>query len=157
MAQECTIPCDARALQSALQKRYFGDETYRRVPVIGAALALVLVAVALPLFAPVVTGVVLAGWAIAGAAIVAGQAWLGAAAPARQALPEELRRLVEANAARMHAPRVAALRQRAAALSLDQPNFDTFATRLLQDLREATGEAWRCPCRKRRLPLPLPL
>lgn len=54
----------------------------------------------------------------------------------------------------MHAPRVADLQKRVSVLSLGQPNFDLFATRVLQDLREATGEAWRCPCRKRRLPLP---
>jgi hypothetical protein len=72
-------------------------------------------------------------------------------------MPAELARLVEENAGRIHAARLPDLRQRAAALSLDQPNFATWATRLLLDLREATGEAWRCPCPKRRLPIPLPL
>ena len=155
MAEGCTIPCNARALRASLQGRLFSDETYSRLPVLGAAL---LIAVAGPvialLIAPPITAVVLAGWGLLGAAIVLGQAWLGAATPAERAMPAELRRLVEANTARIHPPRVASLQERAAVLSLDQPNFGAYATRLLQDLREATGEAWRCPCRKRRLPLP---
>lgn len=153
----CTIPCSAKALQAQVHGRLFGDLIFARLPVIGAALALLVggTAVAL-LVGPVVTAVILAGWCIVGLAAVVGQAWLGASRPAREALPAELRRLVEQNAGRLHVARAPELRARAGALSLDQSNFDTYATHLLLDLREATGEAWRCPCRKRRLPLPLP-
>ena len=68
--QECTIPCDARELQAALQRRRFGDETFGRLPVIGAALLLAVASPALVLVAPVVTAVVLAGWGLLGAAAV---------------------------------------------------------------------------------------
>lgn len=156
MDQACTIPCNARALQTLVQRRLFGDETYRRLPVLGGVLVIVAAAVAALLLANAATALVLVGWGLIGAGIVLAQAWLGAATPAREAVPREMRRLVEDNAARIHTARVGAFHARAAALSLDQPNFDTNATLLLQDLREATGEAWRCPCRKRRLPLPLP-
>ena len=157
MAQDCTIPCNARALQGAIHRRLFGDETFNRLPVIAGALALGIISPVVIVFAPAITGIVLAGWFFLGAAIAVGQAWLSAGAPARQAMPGELVRLVEANAGRIHSPRTAALRERAAALSLNEGNFATQATRLLQELREATGEAWRCPCRKRRLPIPIPL
>lgn len=156
MAQACTIPCSAAVLQRRLQQRLFGDETFNRLPVLGTALLLGIASPVALVFAPAVTAIVLAGWGFLGAAVVLGQAWLGAATPARRALPAELLRLIDANADRIHPPRAAALRERAAALRLEQPNFDTYVTRVLQDLREATGEAWRCPCRKRRLPIPLP-
>lgn len=147
MAHDCTIPCNARALQAALQRRHFGDETYRRLGVLlGVPLLAVGGAAVALLVAPAVTAIVLAGWAIVGPLVALGQAWLGAVHPARRAMPEELVRLVETNAPRIHPPRAAELRQRAAALRLEQPNFDAGATRLLQELREATGEAWRCPC-----------
>lgn len=148
------IPCTAAALQAGQQQRLFGDELYTRLPVIGAALLLAIVSPMVLIVAPAVTAIVLVGWGLLGAAVVLGQSWLGAAGPARRALPAELVRLVDANAERMHPPRAAVLRERAASLSLDRPNFDTYATRLLLDLREATGEAWRCRCPKRRLPLP---
>jgi hypothetical protein len=157
MATKCSIPCNAAALRTALQTRLFGDETYRRLPVIGGALVLGLISPATLLVAPAVTAIVLGAWCLVGIAVVLGQAWLEAATPARREMPAELARLVEANAARIHPPRLPELRDRAAALNLNQPNFDTWASRLLHDLREATGEAWRCPCRKRRLPLPLPM
>ena len=157
MAQKCTIPCNARALQARLHERLFGDEVYRRLPVLGGALLLGLVSPVVLLFAPAVTAIVLAGWSLVGLVVVLGQAWLGAAAPARRSMPEELVRLVEANAPRIHPPRLAVRGDRSGALSMDQRNFDTFATRLLLAVREATGEAWRCPCRKRRLPIPLPM
>jgi hypothetical protein len=152
MAQDCTIPCNARLLRAALQRRFFGDQLFERLPAIGVALLVGLASPVVLLFTPAVTAIVLAGWCLIGLAIICGQAWLGAATPALRAMPSELVRLVEDNAPRIHPPRVAELRARAAALSLDAPNFGTFATRLLQDLREATGEAWRCPCPKRRLP-----
>jgi hypothetical protein len=158
MASDCTIPCNARALQAGLRSRLFSDETFRRMPVVlGAPAVGIVVAAAVLLVAPPVTAIVIVGWALVGAMVAFGQAWLSTAMPARLAMPGELARLVEENAGRIHEPRLPELRQRAAALNLDQPNFDTWATRVLQDLREATGEAWRCPCPKRRFPLPLPL
>lgn len=156
MAQDCTIPCDAAALRRALHRQRFGDSMAGRTPIVAMALLIAVVSPILVVVAPAVTAIILALWGLVGAAVVAGQAWLDAAAPARQAMPDELAALVEANAARIHESRVPTLRARAAALSLAQPNFDTNATYLLRDLREATGEAWRCPCAGRRLPVPLP-
>jgi hypothetical protein len=154
MAQACTIPCNARAMRAVLQQEKFGDELFNRLPVIGVALLIGIAGIALLPVIPVASAAVVAGWGFIGAAVVAAQAWLAAGPPAYQAMPAELVRLVEVNTTRMHAPRVADLQKRVSVLSLGQPNFDLFATRVLQDLREATGEAWRCPCRKRRLPLP---
>jgi hypothetical protein len=151
--EQCTIPCDARGLVQSLQTRGFGDAVYDRLPVIGVAL-LVLVAAPFVLVAAAgagVTAVVLVGWALVGLVVVVGQAWLGAAGPARVGIQGELLRLIETNAARIHPPRVALLRERAEALRPGHPYFDSAVTRILQDLREATGEAWRCPCAKRRI------
>jgi hypothetical protein len=156
MAADCSIPCSAQALYLHLRGRMFGDGTYERLPVIGGAIVLGIAGVVVALLvAPAVTAVVVALWAALGVLVAFGQAWLGSGTPARLAMPDELVRLVEANAERIHPSRVPALRERAARLSLGQPNFDTYATHLLLDLREATGEAWHCPCPKRRLPLPL--
>lgn len=154
MAGECTIPCNASALRAGLQRQKFGDESYNRLPAIGAALLVGFIGILLLPLIPVAAAIVVACWGFVGAAVIVGQAWLAAGIPARASVPDELLRLVEANTVRMHPPRVAALHERVSMLSLGQPNFDLFATRVLQDLREGTGEAWRCPCRKRRLPLP---
>lgn len=156
MAGDCTIPCSAGRLGLSLQTRMFGDLVYDRLFVVGMGLVLMLASPAVLLVAPAITAIVLAGWGAAALAIVVGQAWLGTATPAREAMPLELRRLVEANASRIHPSRVDAMRARAASLDLTHPAFDAETTRLLLDLREATGEAWRCPCPKRRLPIPLP-
>lgn len=154
MAKDCTIPCNAADLRLSLRTRFFGDETYRRLPVIGIALALLVASPIVILVAPAVTAVVIAGWALVGMLVVFGQSWLGSATPADLAMTTEVGRLVEANTARIHATRVDDLRRRAAALDLTDPYAGAKMTRILQDLREATGEAWRCPCKKRRLPLP---
>jgi hypothetical protein len=156
MAGECTIPCSAGRLGLSLQARLFGDLVYDRLLVVGLASLLVLASPVVLLVAPAITAIVLAGWGAAAVAIVVGQAWLGAATPAREAMPSELRRLVEANVSRMHPSRIEAMQARAASLDLTHPAFDAETTRLLLDLREATGEAWKCPCPKRRLPIPLP-
>lgn len=155
MAQECTIPCDARDLQWSQQLRLFGDEVYRRLPVLGASLVIVLVGIGLPVIAPIIAGVVLVLWGLLGALVVFAQAWLAAGVPARLSMPARVRALVDQHAASIHPARLPELRARAGELSLDEPNFDTFTTRFLQELREATGEAWRCRCPKRRLPLPI--
>lgn len=154
MAKECTIPCNTADLRLSLRSRYFGDEAYRRLPVIGIALALLVASPIVILVAPAVTAVVIAGWALAGIAVVLSQSWLGSATPADLALTAEVSRLVETNTPRLHASRADDLRRRAAALDLSDPYAGAQMTRILQDLREATGEAWHCPCKKRRLPLP---
>jgi hypothetical protein len=154
MAQDCTIPCSARALVTRLQKRYFGDQTFDRLPVIGGAMLVGVISPVVLLFAPAITAIVLAGWCLFGIAVVLGQSWLGAAEPARRALPDELIRLVDDNAQRIHPPRLDSLRQRAASIGVTGRSSDVGVTHLLLDLREATGEAWRCRCPERRLPLP---
>ena len=152
----CTTPCSARGLERMLRRRYFNAEGSARRLLVGAALAVLLAGLALFIIAPAVVGIVVAGWGLMGLAVALGQAWLAAAAPARAAMPAELARLVEDNTGRIHPARLPELRARAAALTIEEPNFGTLATRFLLELREATGEAWRCPCpeRKRRLPLP---
>lgn len=141
----CTIPCDARALVRALQRRFFASELRQRLSTLGAALLLVLVSPFVLLLAPL-TAAVLFLWGLAAVLVVLAQGWLGAAGPARTAVQDELRRLIESNAERVHPPRLAELRARAAALQPDRPYGALAVTRLLQDLREATGEAWRCRC-----------
>lgn len=157
MAQACTIPCNAAVARARLQQRFFGAEANRRLLALGAAATAVVLGLIALAFTEPLAGIVVVGWGLVGGAIVLGQAWLSAAAPARAALPAELARLVRVNAERVHPTRLAELQSRAAALTLDHPNADTLASRLLQDLRETTGEAWRCSCRKRSLlPIPLP-
>ncbi len=146
MAHNCTIPCDAGHLRLALRRQLFWDALTERLPALmavglivgGAALALV--------WAGPVTAVVLLGWALAAGAVLTGQAWLGTGMPATAAMHEEAVRQVERNAAALHPARAAELRARAAALEPHHAYFGTQTTRLLQDLREATGEAFRCPC-----------
>ncbi len=144
--KDCTIPCDARALVRALQRRFFTIELRQRLPALGAALLLVFVSPFVLLPAPPLTAAVLFLWGLVAVLVVVAQAWLGAAGPARSAVQNELRRLIETNAERVHPPRLAELRARAAVLQPDRPYGALAVTRLLQDLREATGEAWRCRC-----------
>lgn len=143
---DCTIPCDARALVRSLHRRFFFVELRQRLPTLGVALLLVFLSPFVLLLAPPLTAVVLCLWGLAAVLVVLAQAWLGAAGPARAAVAAELRRLIEANAERLHPPRLAELRARAAALDPERPVGALTVTRLLQDLREATGEAWRCRC-----------
>lgn len=154
MANEGAIPCNAADLRLSLRTRFFGDEAYRRLPVIGFAIVLLVASPVVILIAPAVTALILAGWALAGLAVVLVQSWLGSATPADLALSREVGRLVEANVPRLHVSRAADLQRRAELLDLTHPYAGAQITRILQDLREATGEAWRNPCKKRRLPLP---
>ncbi len=150
---DCTIPCDAPRLVHALQRRFFFAELHGRLPALGVALLLVLLSPFVLLLEPL-TAVVLFLWGVAAVLVVLAQAWLGAAGPARAGVLDELRRLIEANAERVHPPRLAELRARAAALDPERPVGALTVTRLLQDLREATGEAWRCRCGRRLSPSP---
>jgi hypothetical protein len=152
---DCTIPCDARALVRARQRRFFFAELRVRLPTLGVALLLVALSPFVLLIEPLAAAV-LCLWGLAAIVVVLAQAWLGAAGPARAGMVDELRGLIAANAERVHPPRLAELRARATALQPDRPYGALAVTRLLQDLREATGEAWRCRC-ARRLPTSLAL
>ena len=158
MAQACTIPCSVSQLNLSLRKRQFRVLMNERAVLVLAALALLVLGIPFVLVAAqsIPPAVVMGLWAIVGLGVAAGQAWLGAAEPATREMTEEIKRLVDANAASIHEGRLRELQMRAGALSLMHPNFSTLATQLLLDLREATGEAWRCQCPKRRLPIPLP-
>jgi hypothetical protein len=144
--KDCTIPCHARALVGSLQRRFFASELRQRLPTLGAAVLLVFLSPFVLLLAPPLTAAVLFLWGLVAVLVGVAQAWLGAAGPARTAVWDELRRLIETNAERVHPPRLAELRARAAVLQPDRPYGALAVTRLLQDLREATGEAWRCRC-----------
>lgn len=145
---DCTIPCDARALVRSLQRRFFFVELRGRLLTLGVALLLVVLSPFVLLLEPLAAAV-LCLWGLAAVFVVLAQAWLGAAGLARAGIVDELRRLIEANAERVHSPRLAELRARAMALDPERPVGALTVTRLLQDLREATGEAWRCRCARR--------
>ncbi len=146
MARGCTIPCDAGGLRLALQRRLFWDGLTERLPAL-IAMGLVLGAAAVALvWAGPITALVMVGWALAAGAVLTGQAWLGAGPPATAAMHRETLQLVERHAAEIHPSRLAELRTRAAELEPAHAFFGTHTTRILQDLREATGEAFRCRC-----------
>jgi hypothetical protein len=88
------------------------------------------------------------------AAIILGRAMLQANEFTRLGVPAELDRIIDEHEAEIHPPRVAVLRQHAARLRYDTDQYRQRVTQFLQELREATGEAWRCPCRKRLIPMP---
>ncbi len=150
------IPCSAPGLLLSLRRRRFAIERDDRIAALAVVAVVLIVAPFTLLVAPAVTAIVLGAWAIVGAAVVLGQAWLATDTPARNAMQLEMVRLIKANAARVHPARLAGLRARAAALEPAHPAFGAQVTHLLLDLREATGEAWTHPCPERRRLLPLP-
>jgi hypothetical protein len=123
-------------------------------PALGLAIVLLL---ASPVLIP------LADWRLAvvaalffglAAAVILGRAMLQANEFTRLGVPAELDRIIDEHEAEIHPPRVPVLRQHAARLRYDTEQYRQRVTQFLQELREATGEAWRCTCRKRLLPMP---
>ena len=157
MARGCTIPCDIGGVERRIRTRALQTTIAPQLPALGAGLLLLL---ATPILIP------LAGWQVAllaalffllGLGVVFGRALLQAGEFTRLGVPAELDRIIDEHEAEIHPPRVPVLRAEAATLRYDIDAYRLRVTQFLQELREATGEAWRCPCRKRRLPIPLPL
>ena len=156
MASGCTIPCDIGGVERRIRVRALQDTLGPQGPTLGLALLLL---VASPVLIP------LADWKLAvvaaiffalAAAVIVGRAMLQANEFTRLGVPAELDRIIDEHEAEIHAPRVPLLRRQAARLRYDTDAYRRRVTQFLQELREATGEAWRCPCRKRRLPIPMP-
>jgi hypothetical protein len=74
----------------------------------------------------------------------------------RLGVPAELDRIIDEHEHEIHESRLAEFRAGASRLTYDIEDYRGAVTRFLEELRMTTGEAWRCPCRKRRLPIPLP-
>lgn len=156
MARGCTIPCDISGVERRIRSRALQSTLSPNAPVIGAGIVLLL---ATPVLIP------LAGWQAAvvvaiffffGVFVVVGRAMLQASEFTRLGVPAELDRIIDEHESEIHPPRLPLLRDHAARLRYDTEAYRVRVTQFLQELREATGEAWRCRCRKRRFPLPMP-
>jgi hypothetical protein len=156
MAGRCTIPCNIGGVERRIRSRALQDTLAPNLPVLGLAVLLFL---ASPVLIPI------AGWQVAlvaalffllAAGVLAARAMLQAGEFTRLGVPAELDRIIDEHEGEIHPPRLPALRAQAARLRYDTEQYRLRVTQFLQELREATGEAWRCPCRKRRLPIPLP-
>jgi hypothetical protein len=124
------------------------------LPVIGAGVVLALASPLLIPFAGWEAALVAAIFFLAGAAVVAARGVLQAGEFSRLGVPAELDRIIDEHESEIFPARLAGLRSRAAALRYDIEAPRQRVGEFLQELRETTGEAWRCPCKKRRLPLP---
>jgi hypothetical protein len=156
MAQRCTIPCEIDGVERRIRRRALRSTLAPHTPAIGAGIVLLL---ATPILIP------LAGWQVAvaaalffllGVVVVVGRAMIQAGDFTRLGVPAELDLLIDEHESEIHPPRVAVLRERAARLRYDTEAYRARVTQFLQELREATGEAWRCRCRRRRLPISMP-
>lgn len=156
MARGCTIPCGIGGVEARIRARALQSTMAPNAAALGAAVLLLL---ASPLLIP------LADWKVAlvaaiffalAAGVIAARAMLQATEFTRLGVPAELDRIIDEHEAEIHPPRLPLLRAEAARLRYDTEAYRTRVTQFLLELREATGEAWRCPCRKRRLPIPMP-
>jgi hypothetical protein len=156
MARGCTIPCDIGGVERRIRMRAVQDTLPAQGPALGAA---VLFLVLSPILIPI------AGWPAAlvtalffllGIGVVVGRSMVEASGFTKLGVPAELDRIIDEHEAELFAPRVAELRAQAARLTYDSEAYRKRVGQFLQELRMTTGEAWRCPCRKRRLPIPLP-
>lgn len=156
MAARCTIPCSVGGVESRIRTRALQTTLAPNIPVIGAGVLLLLVSPVLIAFAGWQVALIAALFFALGVGVVVVRGFLRTAEYTRIGVPEELGRIVEAHASEIHAARLPALRATAAGLRYDTSEYRARVTAFLHELREATGEAWRCPCKKRRFPLPLP-
>jgi len=156
MAQGCTIPCDIDGVERRIRVRALQTTLAPQAPVLGMGVVLLLAT-------PVLIG--LANWQVAlvaaiffalGIGVVGGRGLLLAGEFTRLGVPAELDRIIDEHESEIHARRLPQLRATAASLHYDIEAYRPRVTQFLQELREATGEAWRCRCRKRRLPIPMP-
>ena len=157
MARRCTIPCTIDGVERRIRSQALQTTLAPQAPLLGVGILLLLAT-------PVLIGI--ANWKVAvlaalffllGLGVVVGRALLQSNEFTRLGVPAELDRLIDEHEGEIHPPRVPVLRATAARLTYDSEAYRRRVTEFLQELREATGEAWRCPCRKRRLPIPLPL
>ncbi len=156
MASGCTIPCSIGGVEGRIRSRALQSTLAPTMPALGGVVLLLL---ASPVLIP------LAGWKVAllaalffalAAGVIFARALLQAGEFTRLGVPAELDRIIDEHEAEIHPPRLPLLRDEAARLRYDTEAYRTRVTQFLLQLREATGEAWRCPCRKRRLPIPMP-
>lgn len=157
MAQRCSIPCDLRGVEGRIRARALKATMQPLLPVIGAGVVLALASPLLIPFAGWQAGLVAAIFFLAGTAVVAARGLLQAGESSRLAVPAELDRIIDEHEAEIFPARLPQLRSRAASLRYDIDAPRRRVGEFLHELRETTGEAWRCPCKKRRFPLPFQL
>jgi hypothetical protein len=156
MAQGCTIPCDIGGVERRIRSRAMQSTLGPHASVLGLAILLLLASPALIPLADWRLAVVAALFFGLAAAVIVGRAMLQANEFTRLGVPAELDRIIDEHEAEIHPARVPVLRRHAARLRYDTEQYRQRVTQFLHELREATGEAWRCSCRKRRLPIPMP-
>ena len=156
MAQRCTIPCGINGVEGRIRRRALQQTLAPRLPLAGVAVVLAVASVVLITFAPWQAAVVAALFFLLGAGVIVSRGVLLSGEYTRLGVPAELDRIIDEHEGELFASRVPQLRAQAARLTYDSPDFRNRVTQFLQELRASTGEAWRCPCRKRRLPIPLP-
>jgi|SRR5215203_2741923 len=154
MARACSIPCDLNGVERRIRLRALRHTLEPLAPVLAAG---VIFLVATPILIP------LANWQVAlvtalffllGIGVVLGRALLQAGENTRLAVPAELDRIIDEHESEFFPARLPRLRATAAAMRYDIEAHQQRVGQFLSELREATGEAWRCRCRKRRIPLP---
>jgi hypothetical protein len=156
MARGCSIPCNINGVEGRIRRRALNHTLAPNVPLVGLAVVLAVASVGLVAVAPWQVALVAALFFVLGAGIIFLRGVQGADEFTRLGVPAELDRIIDEHEAELFPARVPELRARAARLTYDSADYRTRVTQFLQELRAATGEAWRCPCRKRRLPIPLP-
>ena len=156
MAQGCSIPCNVNGVEGRIRKRARAHTLAPQLPLVGLAIIFAVASVALVTVAPWPVALVAALFFLLGAGIIYLRGVQGAGEFTRLGVPAELDRIIDEHESEIHPPRVEELRARAASLTYDSSEYRKRVTQFLQELRATTGEAWRCPCRKRRLPIPLP-
>lgn len=157
MARRCTIPCNISGVERRIRSRALQATLAPQAPVLGIGLILLLATPALIGIASWEVAVIAAIFFLLGTGVVAARALLQTQDFTRLGVPAELDRIIDEHETEIHPPRLPLLRAAAAGLRYDTDAYRRRVNEFLQELREATGEAWRCPCRKRRLPIPLPL
>ena len=156
MAQRCTIPCSISGVEWRIRKRALPTTLGPQLPLIGAGVVLLVLSPILIAVATWQVAVVAALFFALGIGVVVGRALLQADEFTRLGVPAELDRIIDEHEHEIHESRIAEFRAAASRLTYDSEDYRRSVTRFLEDLRMTTGEAWRCPCRKRQLPIPLP-
>jgi hypothetical protein len=157
MARGCTIPCTVGGVEARIRARALQDTLPPQTPFIGLGLVLAVASIGLIGVSSWQVAVVAAIFFMLGALVIAGRAVLATQDAVRLGVPDELVRIVDEHQAEIFPAQLPRFRAGAVALMYDTEDYRKSVTRFLEELRLATGEALRCPCRKRRLPLPFPL
>lgn len=157
MAKGCTIPCTIGGVENRIRRRETPAALRPWLPIIGVGVVLLLATPVLIALANWQVAFVAAIFFLLGTGVVATRAGLAVIEASRRRVTEELLTIIDEHEAEIFPARLPQLRAEAAQLTYDGDNPRVRVNQFLEELREATGEAWRCPCRKRRLPIPLPL